>query len=572
MILWQHLSGRSPITHGVCFLVLMGAFPTTGNQLGATEPQIFPKHAVAAVCPEATKVGLAILRKGGNAVDSAVAVALSMAVTWPEAGNIGGGGFMLVHRPGLAPECIEYRETAPLATHPTFYAKSDSTHTGKAVGVPGTLAGLFQAHKRHGKLPWADLVDPALQLAQNGFTVYPGLAKSLNQALKNYPKNRFAEMHRVFAPNDSAKEWKPGMRLVQPDLAKAMKLIKENGPDAFYKGPLGQAIVATVAETGGVLTMEDLGLYRAMVRKPLSGNFRDHQIITPGPPSSGGTVMLQMLNILGEFDLKKQGRYSAQTLHQITEACRLAYRDRARFVGDPEFVPTPSFLIDKSYGSLLAKKIQPNRFLPETELGEAIPLASESDHTTHFSVMDSQGMAVSNTYTLEDSYGSGVIAKGFGFLLNNEMGDFNWIPGHTDEKGKIGTPPNLIAPGKRMLSSQTPAIVVKEGKAWIVTGSPGGRTIPNTVTQVILNLVEFEMNASEAVDAPRMHHQWMPAALKAEPSQNETFENSLKTLKSMGMKVTRSRQGDAHTLVRRLKDGIIEAAPDHRIQGDAKGE
>ncbi len=554
-------------------LLILGSSFLPGRMAFAQDSQSsFRQYAVAAVCPEATKAGLEVLRKGGNAVDASVALALAMAVTWPEAGNIGGGGFMLVHRPDRPAECIEYRETAPLATNPTFYSRTDSTHTGKAVGVPGTLAGLYLAHKRHGKLPWPDLVQPALSLAQDGFAVYPGLARSLNGALKNHSKNRFPELHRVLGPQGGATEWKAGMRLVQPDLAKAMKLIRDQGPDAFYKGPLGQAIVDTVATSGGVMTMEDLGLYKAMVRKPLTGSFRGNQIIVPGPPSSGGFALLQMLGILNEFDLNGHSRNSKRNLHLITEASRLAYRDRARFVGDPEFTPPPHFLLEKAYVAMLAKKIHADRFLKESNLGEAIPFAHESEQTTHFSVMDGDGMAVSNTYTLEDSYGSGVIAKGFGFLLNNEMGDFNWVPGYTDDKGKIGTPPNLIAPGKRMLSSQTPVIVSKDGRAWIVSGSPGGRTIPNTVTQVILNLMAFDMSARDAVDAPRIHHQWMPAVLRAEKTDNEEFEKSIKALEAMGMKVTRSRQGDAHTLVRRLKDGPIEAAPDLRIQGDARGD
>lgn len=533
---------------------------------------VFSKHAIAAVCPEATREAIEVLREGGNAVDASVCLAIAMAVTWPEAGNIGGGGFMVIHKPGSPAECIEYREKAPLVTHPAYYAPGDSTLTGKAVGVPGTLAGLHLAHSRHGKLPWKRLIEPARKLAAAGFPVYPGLARSLNNGLKNRPANRFAEFHHCFCPPDGSKEWKAGMIFKQPELARAMELIRDQGPAALYQGELGKALVDTVSATGGSITMEDLGLYRANLRKPLEGTFRGASILVPGPPSGGGTALLQMLNILETFPRASTPRSSPEHLHRLTETARFAYRDRARFLGDPDFTPPAPFLIEKGYAKSLASLVNPASFLGEKELGSPIPLAPEPDHTTHFSVIDGQGMAVANTYTLEDSYGSGVVVKGFGFLLNNEMGDFNWVPGLTNTKGKVGTPPNLIAPEKRMLSSQTPVIVTKGGKVWIVSGSPGGRTIPNTVTQVVWNIMDFGMTAKEAVGTPRLHHQWMPNELRIEPNLSAEWEASIGEIKNRGMKVIRSRQGDAHTLVRNPETGKIEAAADPRLAGSAQGD
>ncbi len=573
--------GKLRVEHGVTLgfwgldmrLIFIVLFLVLASFSWAGEGPRFSRNAVTAVCPIATQVGADILAKGGSAVDASVAVAMAMAVTWPEAGNIGGGGFMLIHREDRPAEVVEYRECAPLVTNPNYFRKGDSPNTAKAVGVPGTVAGLFLAHKRHGVLPWNQLVEPARQLASQGFPVYKGLAGSLNRVLGNYPKKKYPDLHRFFGPPDSSADWKVGMVLKQTELARTLEAIRDKGHDGFYKGPVATELVVYLAKNGGGISLEDLERYRAQVRAPLRGAYRANTILVPGPPSAGGMILLQMLGTLDAANIGQNSRNSPKTIQILTEASRFAFRDRARFAGDPDFQLIPSFLWEKDRVQELVRMIRKDRFLAEEELGSALPLRPlmplESENTTHFSVMDENGMAVANTYTLEDSYGSHQVCPG-GFLLNNEMGDFNWFPGQTDPSGKVGTPPNLIAPGKRMLSSQTPVIVLKENRAWIVSGSPGGRTIPNTVTQTILNIMEFQMGAQDGVDYPRVHHQWMPEILRAEISDG-MWDDSISQLGKMGMKISRSRQGDAHTLVRNPGQKTIEAGIDHRIEGAAAG-
>ena len=506
-------------------------------------------------------------------MDAAVAVAMAMAVTWPEAGNIGGGGFMLIHREDRQPEVIEYRECAPLVATPGYFKRGDSPNTAKAVGVPGTVAGLFLAHKRHGVLPWKQLVQPACQLANQGFPVYKGLSVSLNRVLKNYPKEKYPDLHRFFGPPANASEWKVGMILIQPKLARTMEAIRDHGRDGFYNGQVAKDLVGHLVGNGGAISHEDLDRYQAKVREPLRGSYQGSTILVPGPPSAGGMILLQMLGILENAKVGQNPRNSPKTLKVIAEASRFAFRDRVRFAGDPDYQPIPAFLWEKDRVQGLSKKIRLDRFLFEEELGSPLPLgpvvSQESESTTHFGVMDENGMAVANTYTLEDSYGSHQVSPG-GFLLNNEMGDFNWFPRQTDVSGRVGTPPNLIAPGKRMLSSQTPVIVLDKNRAWIVSGSPGGRTIPNTVAQTIINIIQFKMGAQEAVDFPRIHHQWMPELLRAERGDGN-WESSVIELEKMGMKISRSKQGDSHTLVRQPGQKWIEAGVDHRIEGAAAG-
>ncbi len=545
-----------------------------GSVIVASPGATFSRNAITAVCPIATKIGADTLKRGGNAVDAAVALAFAMAVTWPEAGNIGGGGFMLIHREDRPPEVVEYRECAPLACHPTFFQKGDTPNSGKAVGVPGTVAGLFLAHSRHGKLPWNELVEPARKLAAEGFPVYKGLARSLNRVLHAYPKAKFPDLHRYFAAPKGGTDWAVGMVLKQPELAHTLSQIRDHGHNGFYKGEVAQGLIYSVVNSGGSMILEDLERYQAKVRAPLRANYKGYTILVPGPPSAGGMILLQMLGILEAAGIGKHPRNSPQTIHLLSEAARLSYRDRARFAGDSIFHPVPTHLWEKNRVVGLAQKLDSSRFLREEELGPALPLAipmaNPSESTTHFSVMDENGMAVANTYTLEDSYGSHHVAKG-GFLLNNELGDFNWFPGQTDDTGRVGTPPNQIAPEKRMLSSQTPVIVLKGNQVFIVSGSPGGRTIPNTVNQILLNIMEFGMTAQEAVEYPRIHHQWMPQSLRAEKHKDLFWENSLKEIEKRGMKVLRSQQGDAHTLVRRPGQNRIECGVDFRIEGAAFG-
>ena len=435
-------------------------------------------------------------------------MALVLAVTWPEAGNIGGGGFMLVWPGGgQEPVCIDYRETAPAAATRDMFVDDRERYTHKTVGVPGTLRGLALAHTRAGKLRWAELVAPAAALAEEGFAIDQAMADELNEAIVK--SNTSAEFRRVFAPPQGA-TWRAGDRLVQPQLARTLRLIAEHGPDVFYSGEIARAIMAEMCAGGGLITADDLAGYQAIIRPPVHGIYRGFDIYGPPPPSSGGTCVVEVLNILENFELAPASRWSPRTCHLMIEAMRRAYCDRARYLGDPEFVEIPAHLTSKEYARKLATHIDPDRATESTLLAPDVPLATEAGSTTHFSIVDSGGMAVANTYTLQEAFGSRIVVRGAGFVLNNEMTDFNARPGHTDRQGAIGTVANLIAPGKRMLSSQSPTIVARDGRLMLVTGSPGGRTIPNTVLCVLVNTLDFGMDVRAAVDAPRMHNGWLP--------------------------------------------------------------
>jgi gamma-glutamyltranspeptidase/glutathione hydrolase len=509
------------------------------------------------------EVGRAILQKGGNAVDAAVATAFAMSVTYPAAGNIGGGGFMLIYPAGKSePIVIDYREKAPAAAHKTMFTKKDSWYSAKAVGVPGTVRGLALAHAKLGKLPWKDLVMPAVKLAEEGFLVDEPLAGSLNWIVGSSAE--FPELQRVLGKEDGS-SWRAGDRLIQKDLAKTLRLIAEQGPDGFYKGRVAELLAAEMKRDGGLITTADLAAYQAKARKPIHGTYRGYDVYGPPPPSSGGTCLVEMLNILENFDLRKHGRYSPETLHIMIETMRRAYCDRARYLGDADFVKIPDFLTSKEYARKRAQSINLHKATPSAELAKDIPLKGEGDSTTHFSILDGDGMAVSNTYTLERSYGSRIVVKGAGFLLNNEMMDFNWFPGETTRDGTIGTEPNQVAPGKRMLSSQTPTIVAKDGKVVLVTGSPGSRTIINTVLCVIVNTIDYDMGIRAAVDAPRLHHAWFPDTARFEGS--EEYADAVRRLEAMGHAVRGTRQGDAHSIGLNRKTGKYQGAADHRING-----
>ena len=522
---------------------------------------------VVCVSPPAADVGVAILKKGGTAVDAAVAVAFAQAVTYPPAGNIGGGGFMLVH-PGTEkePTLIEYRETAPMSVKNDTFVNEKSAHTHKASGVPGTVRGMELAHKKFGKLAWKDVVMPSVLLAEEGFILTAPMAKSLNDMLKLTTKN--AEFQRCFGKPDGS-AWKAGDRLIQKDLGRTLRKIAEQGPDAFYTGELADLLEKEMKSGDGFITKEDLAAYKAIERKPIHGTYRGCDVYGPPPPSSGGICLIEMLNIAEQFDLKEHGRWSPQTLHVMAEASRRAYCDRARWIGDPAFTKIPDHLTSIKYAKKLADAIDLKKATSSEALAADIPLANEGDSTTHFSIIDKNGMGVSNTYTLENSYGSRVVVKGAGYLLNNEMSDFNWQPGVTTRKGQIGTKPNLVEPGKRMLSSQTPTIVAKNGKVVLITGSPGGRTIINTVFGIVVNVCAFDMEVQAAVDAPRMHHQWFPDVIKFEGTKQ--YPDLVKKLTEMGHKVEYAKQGDAHSIWIDPKTGIYHGAADKRIDGKAAG-
>jgi gamma-glutamyltranspeptidase/glutathione hydrolase len=408
-----------------------------------------------------------------------------------------------------------------------------------------------------------------VRLGRDGFAIDAHLARSLNGWLRT--AKDYDEVQRVFAKSDGS-AWQPGDRLVQPDLARTLRLIAECGPDAFYCGPIADQIVAEMRAGGGLITKEDLAAYRANTRRPIHGTYRAHAIFAPPPPSSGGIALVEMLNILENFDLPDQGRDSAVTVHQMTEAMRRGYFDRAKYVGDPTFTGVPvAHLTSKAYARELAAEISVTaRATSSEKLGHGMLTAAEGESTTHFSIVDSEGNAVANTYTLQDSYGSFVVVRGAGFLLNNEMTDFNLQPGVTDRRGRIGTPPNVVAPHKRMLSSQTPTIVLRDGKVLLVTGTPGGRTIINTVLGVVTNVVDFNMPIREAVDAPRMHHQWMPDVLRVEPGR--VSDDARRELEAMGHKIESiGRQGDAHSIWIDPATGLRHGAADRRLSGKAAG-
>jgi gamma-glutamyltranspeptidase / glutathione hydrolase len=499
----------------------------------------------------ACDVGASVLARGGNAVDAAVATAFAMAVTYPSAGNIGGGGFMIVKaRRGV--RAFDFRERAPLASTPTMYLDSANninrrlTATGHlAAGVPGTVRGLELAHKKHGRLPWTDVVTPAAVLAERGFALSSALARSLNR-----------EVSRNMAPYPASVaaygkagggEWGEGETLRLPDLARSLHAIAGGGADAFYKGWIADSIAAEMARSNGLITRKDLAGYRAKERDPIHGTFNGYDIYSMPPPSSGGVALVQMLNVLEQMRLGD--RWAAATLHAMIETMRRAYLDRATHLGDPDFVKVPvKRLTSKSYATALARGIDTARATSSVSLSPSlVSIAEEHDETTHISVIDGEGMAVSLTYTLEGGFGSHVVVRGTGILLNNEMGDFNKKPGYTSLTGDIGTPPNVIAPGKRMLSSMSPTIVTKDGSVRLVTGSPGGRTIINTVLNVVLNSLWYDMDVRAAVDAPRVHHQWLP--------DSATFEargipDALSVaLQAKGHAIrARGEQGDAHTI------------------------
>jgi gamma-glutamyltranspeptidase / glutathione hydrolase len=520
----------------------------------------------------ASDVGAAILRRGGNAVDAAVATAFALAVTYPTAGNIGGGGFMVVKAPGRAPVAIDYRERAPFRATRTMYLDSAGhivrslTNEGYlAAGVPGTVRGLALAHRRYGRLRWRDVVMPAVELAAKGFVVSASLAADLNEELADRMSRYPSTIAAYGRPGGMA--WTGGDTMRLPDLARSLRAIANGGANAFYTGWIADSLVADMRRNGGIITHRDLAAYRAKLRTPVRGTYLDYEIISMPPPSSGGVALIEMLNILESFDLAAKGRYAPETLHLMVEAARRAYLDRARHLGDPDFVSVPiARLTSKSYAAGLAATIDEARAGNSVVMGKDIVTtapAAESEQTTHFSVIDRDGMAVATTYTLEWGYGSAVVARGTGFLLNNEMGDFNKAPG-TTTGGDIGTAANLIAPGKRMLSSMTPTLVTRNGRIVLITGSPGGRTIINTVLNVVVNVAEFGMHVRDAVDAPRMHHQWLPDEVFLERHTPDA-ETVATRLREMGHTVrVRGGQGDAHSIWVDSRTGIAYGANDKR--------
>ncbi len=526
---------------------------------------IAPHGMVVSASGIASQVGRDVLAAGGNAVDAAIATGFALAVTYPVAGNIGGGGFMVIRFPDGRATTIDFREIAPRAATPDMFTDSagkysELTHhmSYKSVGVPGTVAGFALAHQKYGKTRWTRLVDPAVRLAGEGFIVPPGLAQSLRSALQ-FPQIPPAS---VAAYSNGGKPYAVGERIRQPDLAGTLTRIRDRGRDGFYRGETARLFAAEMRRGGGLITEEDLALYEAKERAPVRGSYRGYEIISMPPPSSGGVVLVEMLNILEGYDLAAAGHNSSRSVHLVAEAMRRAFLDRARYLGDPDFVQAPiDRLTSKSYAAGLRRTIQPDRATVSTPA--QVAEGFESSETTHYSVVDASGMAVSVTYTLEFGYGLGAVVTGAGFLLNNEMGDFNAMPGVTDTTGLVGTPANLARPGKRMLSSMTPTIIAKDGRLVAVVGSPGGRTIINTVLQVILNQLDFNMGIEEAVNAPRFHHQWLPDVLSVE--QSGLPPTTVSELETMGYHVSlRGGQGIAHSIRIDPGTGTRQGAADPR--------
>jgi gamma-glutamyltranspeptidase / glutathione hydrolase len=548
----------------VSFVLLPTTLPAGSQPVRARKGMVVSQDAIA------SRVGAEVLRSGGNAVDAAIATAFALAVTHPAAGNIGGGGF-IVYRPANGnPIAYDFRETAPAKANATLYLKdgrydSNRHHKGYlSVGVPGTPAGLHLAWKECGKLPWRQLVDPAIKLARDGFVVSEDLSRSLKRVLpemKEYTAS-FAQF------SNAGKPYEAGQVIKQPDLARTLEKIAAQGPSGFYQGENALLIEKEMTAHGGLITREDLANYRAIRRSPLRGSYRGYEIITIPPSSSGGTVLLEMLNLLEGYDLAANGFGSAVNIHRMAEAMRRAYADRARYLGDPEFnhqMPIDQ-LISKQYAGELRKTILQDKASKSSP--DSFEWPHESNETTHLSVVDEARNAISLTFTLEESYGSLIVVPGAGFLLNNEMGDFNAGPDLTDRSGQIGTTPNITAPGKRMLSSMTPTILAKEGKLFMVTGSPGGRTIINTVLETILNVIDFEMNIQQAVDAPRFHHQWLPDKIVYE--RHGISPDTLAILRTMGHQLqATSSQGIAQAIVFDLKRDLLEGAWDRRAPDGA---
>lgn len=518
----------------------------------------------------ASRIGVEILKRGGNAVDAAIATGFALAVTLPRAGNIGGGGFMLVHLAASKQTiAIDYRETAPADTPKDVFldekgefVPSKSQSSGLAVGVPGTVAGFELAHRKYGsgKLTFAELIEPAIRLAREGIEVEDDLADSLPfvaRRLARYPSSRA-----IFLKGQEPLQ--RGDRLVQTDLAASLDRVAQNGPRGFYEGETAEKLIAAIRAHGGRMTLDDLRAYRVREREPVRGAFRGREIVSMPPPSAGGVLIVQMLNVLEGLPMKDLGHNSAAVIHRMAETMKHAYADRAEHMGDPDFVTMPlKALQSRAYAEKIRSLLTLDRATPSAQI-RALDLAPyESDQTTHYSVVDAQGNAVANTYTLNFSYGLGLVADGTGILLNNEMDDFAAKPGAANAYGLTGGPANAPGPNKRPLSSMSPTMVFRDGQLEIVTGSPGGSRIITIVLQVLLNIIEHGMNAAEATVAPRIHHQWAPDQLRIE---NGISADTIEILRRMGHSVREQPTiGSAQTIHR--AGGMLYGASDTRQRG-----
>ena len=539
----------------------------------ASREPVRARHGIVASTNEiASRVGVDILKRGGNAVDAAIAVAFALAVTHPAAGNLGGGGFMMIRLRNGRATAIDYREMAPAAAARNIYldkngkvieGEGGSIEGYRAAGVPGTVRGMELALKKYGsgKLTWTQLIEPARRLAANGFTVNYELARSLHGS-RDY-LSKYAETKRIYLNN--GKFYNEGEVFVQPELAATFLRLQKLGANEFYEGQTARLIVEDMQRHKGLITAEDMHGYVPKEREPLRGNYRGYEIVSMPPPSSGGAVLLEMLNILEGYDFKKMDWASSDRYHLMTEAMRRAFADRAEYMGDSDFVKVPiAGLIDKKYAAQLRNTIDSERASSSEQVRAGKPVGYESDETTHFTVVDAEGNAVSNTYTLNNSYGSAVVAKGTGVIMNDEMDDFAAKPGTPNLYGLIQGERNSVAPHKRPLSAMTPTFVLrKDGSLWFTVGSPGGPTIINTVLDVITNVIDYGMNIQQAIDAPRIHHQWLPDELVAEPYG--LSGDTQKALVARGHKLAKPRYlGDCEGIMIEEKTGMRLGATDPR--------
>lgn len=562
------------------FCLVVAFTLATGPALAQRAPVEAPNGMVASASRIASEVGVEIMKRGGNAADAAVATGIALAVTYPRAGNLGGGGFAVVRLADGRATTIDFREMAPAAASRDMYLDEQgnvvpgrSTVGHLAAGVPGTVAGLAMLHEKYGsgRLTWAQLLEPAQRLADKGFPMTQALARDLRAS--DELLGRFPESRRVFLRD--GKHFEPGEVFRQKDLGATLKRLQKHGPGEFYTGRTAELIAAEMAANGGLITKADMANYRAVERAPLIGSYRGHEIITMGPPSSGGIALLQMLGMLETRDVASLGYHSAAQIHLFTEVMRRAFRDRAAFLGDADFHPVPvAQLLDKQYIASLLADFNEDQATPNSALRPSSVPQPESTETTHYSVVDAAGNAVSITYTLNGLFGNGVTVAGTGVLLNNEMDDFTSKVGAANMFGLLQAAANAIAPGKRPLSAMTPTVVVKDGKPLLVTGSPGGPTIINTVLQVLTNVIDFNFTVTRAVDSPRFHHQWMPDVIRQEPYF--TSPDTLAKLRAMGHQFAASRlyanapeaegrnMGDAESILIDPKTGLKLGANDPR--------
>lgn len=540
--------------------VIMGRNITTGHGM------------VVSAHPEASETGVLILQKGGNAIDAAVATEFALSVCYPEAGNIGGGGFMLIRMSDGSSDVIDYREKASLGAYRDMFLdekgdlkEGSSTETHLAAGVPGTVDGMIKVHGKYGRLSFREVIQPAIDLASKGFPVTEDQAGSFNRN-----KDYFLKMNAKPPAFVKDREWKKGDILRQPELAATLERIRDNGREGFYSGKTAEMIIREMKRGNGIISEQDLAEYKAVFRKPLSGEYRGYRIITIPPPSSGGIILLQLLKMLEPWPLQESGFHSIKAIHLIAEAEKRAFADRAEYAGDPDFIDVhTSVLLDQEYLKRRFNDFNIGMATEAKNVKAGMLPGFESEETTHYSVVDKDGNAVSATTTLNNLFGSSIVVEGAGFLLNDQMDDFSVKPGTPNMYGLVGGEANSISPGKRMLSSMTPTIVEKEGKLFLVAGSPGGSTIPTTVFQVITNVIDYKMDISQAVDTGRFHDQWLPDYIIFEEGSIDSLV--LKGLKGMSYNLKEQSRIGSVNAIEILPDGKIKAGADRRGYNTACG-